>query len=548
HDKLLPPMDGTLHLLTSGGQNATNFDVAVTAGEWSRSFESRASVTDVTVGTLTMGDVRLALDAPIGKIPVPRDGGIDIRARRPDASVLRVIDASTSFDLDGVSVVRDDDYPRTNAQHPGIAFTERIVVSDAHSPIALTDPLGADFPPGVRQLLVGAEGYAWESVTVDFGRGGAQLVALQRGGNLEVRVSGVDPSRPSELRLRESAQALPHAYVPLTSDGTVVLRGLPARPFQLRAEVGNLFLGPVVLAEASAEIVAGETARVSLELDHAPKLDLASVSGRLLVPKAWTAEWPMITLTLLDTHLGTAEAYQMTVATPSTTTAEGFDVFDWNFASVQPGRHELAFYTSQVSIVIEAVPGANEGIELRVPPPTEVVVRVVDALSGEEALGVKVIWSPERPEGDHGGGAQDATYDAESHAYEIRAPGGPIVVRVLDWSYLPVVERIDASKDREVTLRLQPACGIRLSLRDGDTQVTLPDSWWEHPEPESGTIGKGSMMMRDRGGLRAMVTAPGTYTIQPPKLDGYVQPPLQRIEVRAGEFTEHVVQLERKKL
>ncbi|MBI5432307.1 MAG: hypothetical protein HZA52_05720 [Planctomycetes bacterium] len=45
--------------------------------------------------------------------------------------------------------------------------------------------------------------------------------------------------------------------------------------------------------------------------------------------------------------------------------------------------------------------------------------------------------------------------------------------------------------------------------------------------------------------LRIVASAPHTYTLQPPKLDRYEQPPLQRVEVRQRQFTQHVVQLER---
>ncbi len=45
-----------------------------------------------------------------------------------------------------------------------------------------------------------------------------------------------------------------------------------------------------------------------------------------------------------------------------------------------------------------------------------------------------------------------------------------------------------------------------------------------------------------------MLSEPGLYQLQLPKLPGYRQPPVQSIEVRAGQFTEHVVQLERERL
>ncbi len=47
---------------------------------------------------------------------------------------------------------------------------------------------------------------------------------------------------------------------------------------------------------------------------------------------------------------------------------------------------------------------------------------------------------------------------------------------------------------------------------------------------------------------RWMASEPGLDQLELPKLPGYRQPPVQSSEVRAGQFTEHVVQLEREHL
>lgn len=424
-------------------------------------------------------------------------------------------------------------------------FNAQIELSGARSPIDLGQLHEAD-RQGVDSLLIGVEGYAWSRVTIDFDLGGERLVALQPGGDLEIHVQGVDPKSGAELRIRGATETTPFVALPLGSDRTIELRNLPAREFQLRGELGDWFREPLVLGEASVTVVAGQKSTVTLQLAPAPTLELATAIGRVVVPKAWDAERALITLEPLDTPLGNGDMRRSDNRKRSAIELDGFDTFEFRFDRLQAGRYELGLHKPPYSVVIDIPPGTSDGYELRVPPPVEVIVRVVDAVSGDEALGVQLSWNPARPEGVTGGGLEPATYDATSHRYTLRAPNGPIDLMVGDWRYLPHEERIDPSLGtREHTIRLEPACGIELSLRDGDTQVPLPESWWGRPEPEAGTLGESSMMTNDHGVLRVMVTAPGAYTFELPTLAGYEPSPVQRIEVRRGEFTKHVVELVR---
>ena len=53
------------------------------------------------------------------------------------------------------------------------------------------------------------------------------------------------------------------------------------------------------------------------------------------------------------------------------------------------------------------------------------------------------------------------------------------------------------------------------------------------------------MSQRSEFEQKLMVTQPGTYSIEIPKLSSYRAIPKQTIDVFVGKFSEHVVQLER---
>ena len=88
------------------------------------------------------------------------------------------------------------------------------------------------------------------------------------------------------------------------------------------------------------------------------------------------------------------------------------------------------------------------------------------------------------------------------------------------------------------------ALPILLELRDGDTSLAFPSNWHEGLRAVTGN-GQQSLMRAGAFQRQMMVTEPGCYTIRAPKVPGYLEPPPQTIEVFAGRYTEHKVELER---
>jgi hypothetical protein len=543
---LASPLDGTLNLGIWKTDTGTSVDAAVRAGEWSLEIDDLDGVTHFTIWEVRIGGSRLVVDSPKENVPLPPDGRLDIVARVPLPTTLRVLDARDRHDLPGIVIVSSAEFPDEDLDHPGLEFAQRILRSKVTSPIRLTS---IDDWLGQRNVSVGSEGYAWKHTLIDTAIGGEQIVELQLGGDLEIHVRGLDQRARVVMRLRRENKSPPCASVELETDGAFSLRGLQPGKLLVKAEIGDWFRQPIVLAEKTVDVLEGRSTSVELELEPAPVARLATARGRVLVPKAWAVERALVTLELLDASVDGADTNHSTEGSRTAAAPEGFDVFEWRIGPVQAGRYELGLFEPCFSIGVELPPGDTTGIELRVPPPVDLLVRVVHASTGEPIPDLRVHWYSAWPEGVTGGSVESAKFDEAAQVYEIRAPDAALELQINDERFAQYRERWDPSRDgRERVIRLERACGFDLALQDGDTRVPVPEDWWGEAQAAEGTVGQPSSMWNDAGAFHVMVSAPGTYTIQPPTIDGYEPVPLQRIDVRAGEFTQHVVRLERKKL
>jgi hypothetical protein len=333
----------------------------------------------------------------------------------------------------------------------------------------------------------------------------------------------------------------------LRRDGAISLAGLEPGHYLVRAEVGEWFHSPIVLGKAEVELRAGERTRVELALEAAPHQQSADAGGVVYLPAEWNKERVMVTLNLLDTPLAGGTRHFNVTAASAESDREGFNAFRWTQKNIQTGRYELGIFDPAFSVGIVLPPGGRNDIELVVPPPVELRVLLVDDTTGEEVVTDKLMWHPRFPDGVTGGGLENAARDAERHCYIIRAPACQIEVQLWSWGFLPYNSTIDlAAGVREHSIRLQRACGISLLMKDGDTPIAFPPDWEGAVKALSG---KGRQSLRQHGAFeyKLMVTEPGTYSIAMPKVAGYLQPPAQKIEVFAGQFIEHVVELERER-
>jgi len=521
-------------------------EVAFVDGEFEHAIEDVDSLDGVSVESLSVGDRPALVEEPTGRITPDLDAQLVVRARLSPPSILRVVDAQSGADLHGVALVRCAGFPLDRLEHPGVESADRTVARDLQSPIDVGEHAAALFAfPGQTRMLVGAEGYAWRLTEVDRQRGGERVVALERGADLTVSVRGVDPDVQARLRLRAEERPIPVAEVTLERDGEVELHGLSPELLRAVAEVGEWFRDPLVLGEASVELRAGELTRIDLLLDAPPVFETAPAAGTVHVAREWRARRAMVVLELLDTPLNGFPDHLTFQASQAPSTRTGYDAFRWESNGLQVGRYELELHEPPFSIVVEVPPGGRDDLDLVLPPPVELTVHVVNDETGRDVDTDQLHWAPRRPEGVLGGGLEQARRAPDGRGYRIRAPAVEVDLHMWAWEYQPCSETVDLGRGvREHTLRLKPGCGLTLRMLDGETPVGFPPDWGGKPESVDGD-GKPSLMQQGDFERKFMVTQPGTYSIQPPTVPGYLPPPAQTIEVFPGEFTAVVVALER---
>lgn len=552
-DHLVPlPLFGTLELALLDGpidrdaKTLLHLELTVTAGAWQLELPAAALATHLAFSRPHFGDVTAAIDDEFFGMPIPAEGVVELRAHVPRRSRLRVVDANSGADLSHVVVVEPQRRWREEMRHPGLDFEAGVLARELVSPIELDALLPNEKRRYAAMLLIGAPGYAWANATISFAAGGERVLPLSRGGGLSVHVAGALGS-DDRLRVRSDGDRSPWIDEHLARGAQPRFAGLPPGKFRVSVEVGDWWSTPLVLAGADVEILAGVSAEVALALER-PVRDLGvDIRGIVLVPREWGPKEPEVRLAYVGTDPSELDHRRSVRATALAGDRAGAQAFSWSMTHVQVGRHELSLVDPPYAIELDVPPGGRSDCELKLPPPCEIVVRVIDEVTREDVEVHELRWQSARDFRPGAGILAEAERDARNRRYAIRAPCGPIDLQLFDDVFQLPPTRIDLSTGvRETTLSLTRACGFVLRVRDGDVVVPLPMEW--HAWPQLATGEKTRVFISiDDDERRFQLTEPGTYTLELPKLVGYVQPPKLTIVVPPHEFVEHVVQLERER-
>ncbi|MBL8803008.1 MAG: hypothetical protein JNN27_13480 [Planctomycetes bacterium] len=547
-------LDGKFSLYARSGVNTRWEPIRFQRGEWTALTTLDQASDGIRVDRMYADGIGAFVDGTAAVVDDPAkwvhassSGELTVRAHVPPAVVLRVVDAATAADIRGVSLVRSEWRLREDAQHPGLEFDKRIIATGLTSPIDVsTYSVAADLW-SASSVLVGAPGYAWSIVRVDLARGGEHSVALKHGAALTVLVRGVDPGVSEKLRLRTGDDPHPILELPLTADGAIELDGLGVGELRVAAEIGEVFENPLELAETSTALRPGERASVTLDLAPAPKFETATASGLIFVAKAWARESLDVELDLLDTLLRETASWGRPRVERVTSDRAGYDAFRWTRGDLQVGRYELEVDEPRFKVGIEVPAGGRDDFEFVLGAPVELLVRVVDAATGAPASIACVAWAPRKAPGSRGNSLEYAPFDATRGGYIIRSVPEVVSVWVEPIEHMPHDEDVDLARGtREHVVVLQRAARIEAAARSGDTRLVIPDEWdWE--ESPSEIDGGGETCLRvypDDSSRIFILSKPGVYQLNPPRIPGYRELPLQRIEVFAGRKTEHVLEYE----
>lgn len=519
----------------------------VTNGDWSVEL-AEASKFHFGPLALVAGDRNVVIDEPTGYFTLPPERFLEVRAHFPPPASLRVVDADSGRDLAGVQLASRRRNENSSPRHPGVDHGNRVIAFDLQSPIDLDYHLQLQQRTNVNVLHVGAEGYAWSTAPIDFGWGGERLIALERGADLEVEVRGLDTSRRTSLRVITVPAGELLLDQPLPARDALRVRGLPAGHVLVSVDVVQVRGGTqeqLHLAQAYAELIAGASTSVVLDVVPSAAFGDASISGILFVPETWDVPDAIISVEPLERGID-AGISRTAVGRAIDSPRGGQRAFEFEIGRMPSGRCALAVVDPPFAFLVDVPPAGISGLALEVPPPCELSLKVVDPRSNA-ALGPLLVQCVSLT-----GGArvpvyatQFADFDDATRTHTLLMPCGEVEVTIDEAEWQPIVRRIDVTGRASTTIELAPACGIVLRLSDKGIPVSF-----------SGDAGAG---LRKIGDEEARVVSferglfeqhyklvkPGEYELIAPHVPGYLAPAPERVTVPADGYVTHTVRLER---
>ncbi len=314
-------------------------------------------------------------------------------------------------------------------------------------------------------------------------------------GDLSLQFTGAPPGKTVHLRLRRAGTEFGvHAEFPLHGRRDLLVPGLPAGSFVVRAEIGDSW-EPRVLAEASVVIAPGQRSSATLELPVVKQPITVRLGGTLQVPAAWKVAKPRVVFMLLDENLTGQKGWLHADLAQKDGAS---DV--WRFRlpeKVQTGRYQGVVKPCGYRAAVLVAGGASEEIEIHVPPPVPVTVHVIDVATGETAPVRTISWNMQLPKGVSGYSPAQSKRNAETRRFELTAPQGTLYLDPGGDDYVATSHegtRIGPDPS-EVTLRVARVCEILVVLRAGGRPVPNANRVEVEAEPLQG---EGSILVWGR--------------------------------------------------
>jgi hypothetical protein len=441
--------DGALELVGWTPRRSERLRAIVKDGAWSAEFFNAEELVDFSIGAVELGERAVSIESPEGRFFANAEREISVHVRVWPRTTLRVLDAATGADLEDVLLLASPSHDSLGVAPPTWDDPARRIASGLRSPIDL-GALRARFDElRVSRLLVIAPGFMWSATNPDFERPLVRTVSLQPGGDLSVRVLGLEAGASERVSLTRDGKTV-DVYT-VTADAPLELRGLLPAIYEVSiAQESPFLLADVTPAEV--EVRRGRRAQVELAVPVTPLLE--QIVGRLHVPNEWgfveprVSLWTFVSPRIKQGEIGVAlRALEPQLA--------GHASFEWR-ASV-PRELGLGLFVQDAAYWVEFDGRDDPRIAygVVVPPPVELVVHVVDRATREEVATPDMTWSLHGP-GIHlvaadGGFVMDPT----GRGRLARVPAGRVIVRASADGYQTGMLSLKLESDRvEALLQL----------------------------------------------------------------------------------------------
>jgi len=369
--------------------------------------------------------------------------------------------------------------------------------------------------------------------------------------------------KPSLAEFKTSIEAMREEIEAEIGHGELVAER-SARPGELRfdsiaaqeliatIEVGESYRSPLVLASATAKLVAGETTRVALVARKIEAPQAVALSGSIFVPRGWDLDKLRLDIEPVGLKGRTSSDEHRLPSKRWTPAADRPGWYRWSAGTVPAAKYVIQVEGAGLVKLVDVAGAGDKNVEIVLPDAATLRVRVVASTHGKPVHVEHLLWRP-RAEQETLFGSQGVSldYDAARGCYEGRVPVGPgTLTSFLDesWEFDEEEPGIDVhSGSQELVVHVHPTCGAIFDLACGGAKVP----WDEHAAFEvkltaiEGGRGLAWSSFRDGHPVIA-VRAAGRYTVTFPALEGFDAVAPFEIEIPSGEFVTKTVELRKK--
>ncbi len=537
-DVILPIAAGRFHLdaLVPAGAPVTTVDGAHSLGRSLDAIRFSLETPELTgLRSLLMRDPQTleVVDWP----PEWRAGTLDVELCVTESEVmtLSVVDAVSGVHLNGVKVIRmlESDWLEYPDEEVSKGVGSASLTTDTSSPVELAAH-PSDMERASAACLVGAAGHAWKSVTLDLIEGGERTVELVPGGSLELSWYGDAPSGMELLLLRGGEDFPVHAKK-VQSTGAWSYSGLAPGPYDVRIVLGDWGQKHLVLAQRTLHVRAGMVSKATLEIEDPGAPEYAQVAGTLIVPVAWglPREEIKLEVTQLSTSLTGSQLRESIPPDRFIDDSSNEGHFRFDFGAMEMGTYRAVLESLPFDFEFEVGRDALPGLVLEVPPPVNVIVRVVDAVTRKRIETLSSISCRARSRGEGRLGQHARTHwDPSLRGFRARVPAMTVLASAGSQGYRGRVDFL-AAEGKEVTLEVNSVPKAIIELWHGDVRIPIPSFFDYQVAPLAGD-GYDCWSMGDEAVIHVGVTEPGEYRVTLPQLDGFTVPPDVVVDFQPG--------------
>ena len=449
---------------------------------------------------------------------------------------LRVLEKGTGSHLDRIEVRASTGIDSAWLDPAG--HSRRTLAEDAHSPVRLTRTKALSESNQV-EVFVRAEGYAWDSMTVDFTRSGERTIELVRAGSLRVALSGELPP-DAILMVRGKRRLVSNRRA--TPKGALCESMAPGE-YVVTVAVGKWYRSPLVLVSQVVTVEAGVESKLTLEVEPMEPVVTATLGGQVYVPVRWEITSPRLSLELLSKSK-TGGAIKREVRSGELEPVKGRPgLFDLQVDGLETGRYSITMEPLHYAKVFELPPEGLAGFAFEIPPPIDIVAVVEDASTGEDVPGVQgLFWSPSILDGMRSWGSSMAERDPRTGEFPMRVPACKITVHAQGQSYIRDLQSFTPQEGEKIVVQLRVRPTAWIKLRSGDRSMPWPSLAYGGLTKMGGE--SVALTSGGRGHSRWLgVDEPGLYVLKVPKISGFQQHAPVEIEMEVGPRKTVVIEL-----